>query len=157
MNPPIQINASIALSIKVVKCQSFIWSQFGKDNREIIPFDQYEFTFYMEVKIDVLNESINIVLSTMLLDKRNLNNKNEICTLKSFSGFQILNFKDILPKKDNTILIPDELLELCAGISLANTRGMFSVKLDGSQYSSVTVPLIDPKMFLPKRSTQKIA
>ena len=156
MDPLLPISIAINLSIKEVSLESFNWSPFGLENKDIIPADQFEFNFVLEMAVFEDESTIRFALNTTLLDKRNIERKNEICRLKSVCNFIVADFKTVIPKKDNQLLIPDQLIELCAGISLANARGMFVIKLESSLYSKVFVPLVDTKMFIPRRQIHSI-
>ncbi len=145
------------LGIKELKLESMSWTEFGANNTEDISHDQYEFTFNIQVKVLTSDESVKFLLTSVLFDKRELENKNEICTLKTLTVFQVANFTNVFAINGETIFLPDEMLELCAGIVVSIARGMFAIKLENTRYSNVILPLIDTKAFFPKKSNPSIA
>lgn len=142
------------MSLSEGKFLGFNWTEFGQSNKEQIPADLYEFQFALQLNAIEDLRVISLSLITKLFDKRDNNDKKEICQLSSSVTFNINNFDEVLKKNGaGQILIPDQIIQICGGIAVSNIRGMFIIKLQDSIYSNALLPLIDPKILVPQKPT----
>jgi hypothetical protein len=142
---------NITLRLLDVKCIFFELSEYAKTNTYQPAFDAYEFQFKLQASVLEEEKEFVINLDVKLFEKRG-NIKYELSNLVCHLKFALVNYNEIILKRDNIIQIPDQLIITCAGIVVSSARGMFAVNLNGTLYSNAVVPLIDPKIFIPQKS-----
>lgn len=143
---------NITLSLKEVKCLNFTLTNYAKENKRPISSDGYEFEFKSQTNINEKDKTFIVNFSTKLYRKEN-SKKNELAELISLVIFGIVNYSEIIINEQG-LLVPDQLISTCTGIALSTTRGMYAVKLEQTLYSNAVVPLIDSKLFVPKKPEQ---
>ncbi|SRR5260221_5469291 len=146
---------NIMLSLLEVKCLSFSLTDYAQKNKTPIAFDKYEFEFRVETAIDEKSKAILLIFTAKLLEKQE-NVKYELAELKSLTAIKLINFEEIIIKNENGFGIPDQLLALCSGIAVSNTRGMYAIKLESTPYSNALIPLMDTKLFIPQKPAEVV-
>lgn len=141
----------VTFTLKDFKCVSFELKEYANSISKQISNDGYEFQFNFELALVKETTSANVVMSTTLLEKVSDTEKNELAILKIEMIFIIKNFADVFKMQDDKLLIPDPLIVALSNIAIGGIRGMFVLKLESSKISNAIVPLVDAKMFLPKR------
>lgn len=145
---PSVINMLMRLS--EVKCLEFTLTDYAKEKKEDIPAERYEFDFKVESSINKERKSLTIIMTATLQEKKD-GVKFDLAILKSLTEIVIINFDDVIISKDASLGVPDQLLIIGNTISLSNTRGMYAVKLESTRFTDAIIPILDPKIFLPKR------
>lgn len=118
-----------------------------------LPIDGYEFQFDMQSDINEKEKLFNIMLSTTLYEKHSNVTKVELAKMKSLISFRIINFEDVIKKENNQIAIPDQLIVIASGIAISTARGMFAMCVKDKVINNAMIPILDPQIFLPKKST----
>jgi hypothetical protein len=134
----------ISLRFLESKCLSFSLTDYAKDNQIPIELDSYQFELSLNVQISEIQKTLNIIISTSLFQKENENLKHKLASLQSFFVFQIINFEELVLKtEDKKFNVKDPVIDICFGLSLSTTRGMYNIKLENTPYSSAILPIID--------------
>ncbi len=118
-----------------------------------LPNDGYEFQFDMQSDINEKEKLFSIMLSTTLYEKQSDVTKVELAKMKSLISFRIINFEDVIKKENNQIAIPDQLIIIASGIAISTARGMFAMCVKDTVLNNAMIPILDPQIFLPKKST----
>jgi hypothetical protein len=152
-NNPVAIKQhQITFSIKESKCIIFEFTSFAKINKIKIPFDKYRFDLQIKVNMDVKEKSVTLDVDAMLFANTD-EIKEKLATLKSKHTFVILNFNELVVVQDGNPALPQEVIITLLAISVSNTRGMTSVKLEGSKYEQAIIPIVDVGRFFPAPKT----
>ena len=155
LNPasPADIPQTITLSLLESKCTFFELTEYAIINKKQIAFEQYEFYFDVNFKIFEKEKLVRVEFNSRLSEKQDNNLKVELAKLNSLCVFSVINFEEIVKRDNNgNLLIPDLLMQICSGTTLAAASGMYNVKLENSLYSNSVLPLIDPKVLLPRKN-----
>ena len=147
----IQPQLQITFTLKELKCLSFELTDYANSNTKQIASDGYEFQFNLELLIFEETKSTKLALITTLLEKVTEKEKHELAKLKAELTFVVVNFWDVFKTQGDKILIPDQLITAFSNIAIGGVRGMFVIKLEGTRFSNAILPLLDSKIFLPKR------
>lgn len=123
-------------SINVVKFSQYDVEDFSIDNENLI---EYQNNF--EVKVFEDSDEIGMMSTTVL---KIIEIDQIFCELKLLSKFKIINFKDVVIKKEEgSFDIPESLLLNFSTIVLGTIRGILHEKLKGTILQNEVFPLID--------------
>lgn len=141
MPEPNKVDITLRISsIKTLK--------FSIDNTpEVFKLDRESFIFNISIAsdINVSNKIIGFnVIQDIYLDKEL---KNRVCELITRIEFNIINFNEVIIKKDKDILIPDSIMVTLLSISLSTSRGVLAAKVEGSGLEGVNMPVVNPSNF----------
>ena len=141
---------NVTMALKELKCVKFSLSQFASENKSRIDFESYRYEFTANTRVDSDKQSIIVLFIAKLFDKVG-DDRNLISEIETETFFHIQNFFDIVRIDNNTYLLPDQIIGITAVIALSNTRGMLSLKLEGTPYSNSLIPLMDASQFMPAK------
>jgi hypothetical protein len=144
----------VTLSIKENLCISFKFTPYALGSKKTLPPGMYEFTFKADFSLIEVEKIARVILTANLYEKSEP--RQEIAELIALNTYSILDFDTVIIKDNinNQVLIPDVLIGSCNNLTLGSVRGMYAVKLEGSIYSNIPVPLINPKSLLPNLPTR---
>lgn len=126
------------------KCLSFALTDYALSNKNKIDFNNYEFELNLNIKVDEIDKSLHLIVNMSLFEKQSENLKQKLASLQSLFIFNIFNFDDLVKRiEDKKFNVEDGLLNVCFGISISTTRGMYNVKLENTLYSNAILPVID--------------
>ena len=143
---------TITISLRELKCVSFELSEYAISNKNPIHPDNYEFQFSLNFSIHEQSKQSVVDFNIKIFEKKLDGVKLELATTYIYLRFQIINFDEAIKKDDilKVFKVPDNLVEICSGVSLSSARGMISVKLENTIYTNCILPLIDPKIWIQK-------
>ncbi len=147
---PIQVG-KITIGINDIKFINYESTTRVQELKE--PLINTAFEFQIEMKTDIMNvdKLFNINTSVTLYEKQG-ETKIELARLQTFNSFRIINFDDVIIKKDDQLLIPDHLLAVASGIAVSTARGMFVMCVKNTVISNALIPIIDSTVFVPKKN-----
>ena len=74
---------------------------------------------------------------------------HELFGIETVHKYKIKDFKNAIQYDENkTFNVPDEIMKLWIGIAISDTRGMLLILNSYSEYSRITLPLINLDAFL---------
>jgi uncharacterized alkaline shock family protein YloU len=130
----------IAFKISKVKILSFSFTHkenIEEDNSNFDELDKFEYKSSISLRANVEKGNIDVKVDVKV-SLRNLN--KEILNIEVLNTylFKDLNQYQISPGK---IDIPDNIIQHLMGISISNTRGALSVKVNETGFENIVLPL----------------
>ena len=141
----------LKISIREIKLLHYQSTTRVQEIKKQLTNDLYEFQFDLQWGAIEVEKLFNVLLSVTLYEKQSPETKVELANIKVSSSFEIMDFDQVIRKENGMTAIPDQLIPVTAGIVVSTTRGMFALSVENSIISNAIIPLINPKVFLPKR------
>lgn len=139
---------SITLRINEIKILLFETTQRVIEILDPLSIDLYEFRFDLKTETFEKEKIFSNLLFITLFEKQSDLVKVELAKLHTLTTFNIINFDEIIKKKDGVIQVPNQLIPLTAGISISTARGILTVNLKDTKISNAIIPIINPQSFL---------
>ena len=112
-----------------------------------VPETQYELSF--EIRVD---ESNKFIIDMLHVKIKTTHDDFVVGSLSISCTFSITNFPEVVKKNSqNTMTIPDLLIETLNIITIGTARGIIFNELKGTWLHKSILPIIDPKSFKPKK------
>jgi len=113
----------------------------------------YEFNFNFRSTMNDVQRLINVILTITVSEKQTELVRVPLAKLEILISFRIDNWKEVITidKENNKVNIPDDLIAVTAGVAVSTARGMLAVKTQNTIISNAIIPIVDPRMFIPKK------
>jgi hypothetical protein len=135
---------NVTLRFLESKCLDYSLSDYAKNNHTPVELGNYQFELNLNLHVNEINKSINIIINITLYEKQGETLKQKLASLQSRFIFEIINFEELVIKIDETKFnVKDPLLDFVFSLSLSTTRGMFNIKLEDTIYANAILPIID--------------
>ena len=145
----------IDIALSDLKFLNFETTTRVQELKKQLKSKEYEFHFEFQSKFKKEEKLVNLILTITANEKQNESTKIELAKMQLSITFLIANFDDVITIKENNIAtIPNELIALTAGIAVASARGMFAVNVQNTVISNAIVPIVDPRIFVPKKKEE---
>jgi|AntAceMinimDraft_17_1070374.scaffolds.fasta_scaffold45896_1 hypothetical protein len=139
----------ITLRISDIKILHFETTKRVEEILEPLPIDSYEFRFDLKTGSSEPDKIFTNLLYVTLFEKQSDIVKIELAKLHTLTTFQITNYNEVIKKKDDSVIVPNQLISLTAGISISTARGILTLHLKDSKISNAILPIINAQMFIP--------
>lgn len=145
--PQIQSTESklkITFGIRQIQIMNF---NIDKSEKHLLltPNHKYTFEFIVAALLDTNQKFIGIDLTINLFTSELKDDK--VCELTIRSTYHVLNFNEIVSKKENNFIISDIAMQHLTAVTLSTARGIFFVKVQDSFLSNIIIPIIDITSF----------
>jgi hypothetical protein len=142
----------ITLRISDIKILLFETTQRVEELQDPISLDSYEFRFDLKTETSEPDKFFTNLLYITLFEKQSDIVKIELAKLHTLTTFQIINYNEVIKKKGEGIIVPNQLISLTAGIAISTARGILSLHLKDTKISNAIIPIINPQMFIPVKT-----
>lgn len=139
----------ITLRISDIKILLFETTQRIEEIQEPLSIDAYEFRFDLKTETFEPEKFFTNLLYITLFEKQSDIVKIELAKLHTLTTFQIINYDEVIKKKEDSIIVPNQLISLTAGIAISTARGILTLHLKDTKISNAIIPIINPQMFIP--------
>lgn len=111
-----------------------------------VPETQYELSFDIQV-----DENSQFIIDVLHVKIKTIHNDFVVGSLSISCTFLITNFQEVVKKNSqNSVTIPDSLIETLNIITIGTARGIIFNELKGTWLHKSILPIIDPKSFKAK-------
>ena len=111
-----------------------------------------QFNVGMITNFDVENKKLAIDTLVDLLDTQT---NITFCEIKTRIIFHIINFEDVFKAESGKITFSNDIMANFFVIAISTTRGNLFAKTEGSPIREIFLPIINPRDFLAKRSSNE--
>jgi hypothetical protein len=139
----------ITLKISDIKILLFETTQRVEELQDPLPIDSYEFRFDLKTETSEPEKFFTNLLYITLFEKQSEIVKIELAKLHTLTTFKIINYSEVIKKKKDGIIVPNQLISLTAGIAISTARGILTLNLKDTKISNAIIPIINPQMFIP--------
>ena len=109
------------------------------------------FELALNVSVDKANKTIIIILSVKVLS---VDSNTVVASIKVLCKFDITNFDEVVVLSDDSVTIPDPIIETLNIITIGTTRGIMYNEFKGTWLHNAILPVIDPKSFTVEKGNQ---
>ena len=144
MAKEIKSPAEVKVKIKAIELIDFTLKHPSKE--KLIP-SQYHFNLNITHKINNEQKSVFVITN---IDIFHEDRKTQLGNIRSSCIFEIPNFNEFIPEKDNKPDFPEDMIHMLNSISLSTTRGVMFSKFRGTFLHNAILPIINPKILKPE-------
>lgn len=134
----------LKVRVKTLKLLGFQVTEYGNNLQQSIPDDKYEVQFEFTTNLNIPLKIFHTILLVRLLDKsRDIEALPELANMRLQFDLLIINFDDVVKKKEGTAIVPDSIIKMAFSSAIAAARGMFVLCSTVYKFSNAIIPLIN--------------
>lgn len=135
----------VGIKITAIKTLKFLIN--NTDEASKTDRSNFQFNISLATYISMEKKTIGFdVILDLFIDKEM---KNHVAEFISRIDYSIINFENVVIKKEKEIVIADSVMMTLISIALSTARGMFASKIEGSALEGVYLPILNPSNFKP--------
>ncbi|MCX6234623.1 MAG: hypothetical protein NT175_07845 [Bacteroidetes bacterium] len=138
-------NKPVGFQFKAIELLDFYLTHPGKPLPDM---KTYNFDIRIDNKINLENNLVFIIVSIDIIHE---DKETKLGGIKVSCIYNVENLKDICSEKDNSFLLPDDIMMALNSISISTTRGAMFSQFRGTFIHNAVLPIIDPKSFIQKK------
>ena len=137
-------------SLDLSKLVQSVLSNMGENNNPLnnqLPLG-HNFTFETKIQVLLNPDNKNIGIETQVLIYKEAEKTNLLCTLTVLISYEIVEYENVVSRKDGQFFIVPEILKSFVSNNIAVTRGILYTKTQGTFLQNVYLPPVDINKFI---------
>ena len=105
----------------------------------------YIFSFELTVNLDLIENTVEMVLTAIFLDE---NQGNVFMRIKTSNVFLLLELADFHVNEGTEFNIPDNIMVTFLSLSISHTRALLAKNAIGTKFADIYIPIVNPSEIL---------
>lgn len=131
----------VNIAVKKIKEIEF----FVNEAIELADPSLFNIGFELTINITLIDNTIEMVLSTIFAD---LNQTNIFMRIKTSNVFLFLELADFRNPENNEFDIPDNIMVTILSLSISHSRALLAKNSLGTKFSELYIPIVNPSEIL---------